>query len=339
MNLVFSVLWLILSIALTELFCRTAKGTGLMDKPNERSLHLKPILRGGGLVFIGLSLISVPVLAYYTNTVFSQFWVPFLCILILSSVSFMDDFYHLSPGLRFWVQTLVALLIVLFLRPQKLDFIVLVLHNPLIISIFLFINVIWAINHFNFMDGMDGFCATQSIFLLAVYTFLLNSPEALVYRDFCWMLALSLVGFLKFNFPPARLFMGDVGSTSLGLISFLIAVIGQQKFNIPIIYWFLLNSLFLFDATITLLRRLFNKEKWFAPHRKHAYQRLKQSGISARSILLGQFLINICSLFLVSLLAYHKLNLLIVLCMQIVILSLAYGFTEVRFPMEKGSTG
>ena len=73
--------------------------------------------------------------------------------------------------------------------------------------------------------------------------------------------------------------MGDIGSATLGLITFSIALIAQQQCQIPILYWFMLNGLFLFDATSTLIRRMIKREKWFAPHRKHAYQRLRQSGI------------------------------------------------------------
>ena len=72
--------------------------------------------------------------------------------------------------------------------------------------------------------------------------------------------------------------MGDIGSASLGLISFYIAIIAQQKYQVPIIFWFILNSLFLFDATITLLRRIIHQEKWLNAHRQHAYQRLKLCG-------------------------------------------------------------
>ena len=151
----------------------------------------------------------------------------------------------------------------------------------------------------------------------------------------CWILVFGLIGFLVFNFPPAKLFMGDVGSATLGFISFYLALIGQQKYQIPIIYWFILNGLFLFDATITLLRRIHKKEKWFAAHRKHAYQRLKQYGFNTRFILLGQICVNI-TLFAGILLMQQQTihpNAIFVLCLSIFIIM--YSLVEKLYPMFK----
>lgn len=333
MNIIFNVFFIVFSAALIKLFCVLAQNTRLMDKPNNRSLHLIPTIRGGGVVFIGLSLASLPILCYYTHTPLGDQYILLISIILLATISFFDDLYCLSAKPRFLVQCLVALLIALFMRPEKLDFILFSLANPYLIIAFLFFAVIWAINHFNFMDGLDGFCASQAIFLLAAYAFFLSFHPALIYQDFCLVLISSLLGFLIFNFPPAKIFMGDVGSASLGLITFSIAVIAQQKYQIPILYWFLLNSLFLFDATLTLVRRILKKEKWFAPHRKHAYQRLKQFGVSSRMILLGQIVINVVFLLLVLLFQENKLNLMLLILLQLGIMWLIYSLIEKRFPM------
>lgn len=183
------------------------------------------------------------------------------------------------------------------------------------------------------MDGMDGLCALQAIFLLAAYAFLLSLHPAAIYEQFCWVLISSLIGFLFFNFPPAKLFMGDVGSASLGLITFAIAVIGQQKFQIPILYWFILNGLFLFDATVTLLRRVINNEKWFVAHRKHAYQRLKLYGVGARTILFWQAVINIGFFVAVYMVHNNTINASIVVCVQLIVLSVIYYQIEKIAPM------
>ncbi|HAT9661542.1 TPA: glycosyl transferase, partial [Legionella pneumophila subsp. pneumophila] len=220
-----------------------------------------------------------------------------IAIIFIATISFIDDFYNLSVTIRFFFQCLIAFLIVIFILPSQLDFGLFLFENTYLIAFFLFFAVIWAINHFNFMDGLDGFCASQAIFLLAAYALFFNSAGSLIYQDFCLILISSLAGFLIFNFPPAKIFMGDVGSASLGLITFFIAIIAQKNYQIPILYWFILNSLFLFDSTVTLIRRIIKHEKWFSPHKKHAYQRLKQLGINSRFILLGQTIIN-GSLFL-----------------------------------------
>lgn len=334
MNLALSLFFFVLSVALTKLFLVLAADTRLMDKPNDRSMHLKPTIRGGGLIFIGLSLLSLPILCFMTQT---PFWgTPFvlmLAVFLVAAVSFLDDLYNLSAKPRFLVQCMVALLLVLFIRPQQLDFGLFTLSYSVLIVPFLFITSVWAINHFNFMDGIDGFCASQAIFLGVAYAVLFALYGATFYQSFCWVFISCLTGFLVFNFPPAKLFMGDVGSATLGLITFSLALVGQQKFQIPILYWFMLNGLFLFDATCTLIRRFLKKEQWSAPHRKHAYQRLRQYGLTVPRILLGQLLINSFFFVLVLLLNLNRFYPLLLILLQIGFVLLIYYLIEKKFPM------
>lgn len=329
-----SVFFILLSFVCTKLFCGIAQNSKLIDKPNDRTLHLKPTVRGGGIVFIGLSLLILPFIWYFTGTLYKESVFLLLCILLIAGVSFFDDIYDLPIKIRLGVQCIVAFILAVFIRPEKLDFILFSVSHDYIIIPFVFFMVIWAINHFNFMDGLDGFCASQAIYLLASYFILFNVPHALVYQDFCWILICSLIGFLIFNFPPARLFMGDVGSASLGLIIFSMALIAQQKYQIPIVYWFMLNSLFLFDSTVTLLRRIMNKEQWFAPHKKHAYQRLKQFGMDTRFILFAQLLMNGFIGCLVFLSWTQKLTILCALFMLTLILFSYYFIIERIYPMH-----
>lgn len=335
MNIVLSLFLLLLSAALTKVFCVVAKNTLLVDKPNERTLHSKPTVRGGGLVFIGLSLFFLPLICWMNQTALSEQLVLITCIILLAGVSFIDDLYHLSVRIRFLIHSLVAVLIALFMQPEQLDFILFSITNSVFIFLFLFFIVIWAINHFNFMDGLDGFCASQAVFLCIGYALFFALQGAAFYQDFCLILAFSLVGFLVFNFPPAKIFMGDVGSASLGLITFSMALIAQQKYDIPILYWFMLNALFLFDSTITLLRRMLNKENWFAPHKKHAYQRLKQLGMDSRFILSGQAGLNGLFLLFVILSYEQRINIGVLLLVQMSILITLYYRIDKRYPMHE----
>ncbi|HAU0025819.1 TPA: glycosyltransferase family 4 protein, partial [Legionella pneumophila] len=326
MNIILNVFLIFVSAILTKLFALFAQHTKLIDIPNERNLHSRPTVRGGGLVFIGLSLFCW---FFICN---SQFFLTLdqfifsIAIIFIATISFIDDFYNLSVTIRFFFQCLIAFLIVIFILPSQLDFGLFLFENTYLIAFFLFFAVIWAINHFNFMDGLDGFCASQAIFLLAAYALFFNSAGSLIYQDFCLILISSLAGFLIFNFPPAKIFMGDVGSASLGLITFFIAIIAQKNYQIPILYWFILNSLFLFDSTVTLIRRIIKHEKWFSPHKKHAYQRLKQLGINSRFILLGQAIIN-GSLFLsVMFMHFQFFNLKNLIIIQLCYLSAIYFF-------------
>ncbi|HAT8358264.1 TPA: glycosyl transferase, partial [Legionella pneumophila] len=272
MNIILNVFLIFVSAILTKLFALFAQHTKLIDIPNERNLHSRPTVRGGGVVFIGLSLFCWFFICNSQFFLTLEQFIFSIAIILIATISFIDDFYNLSVKIRFFFQCLIAFLIVIFILPSQLDFGLFLFENTYLIAFFLFFAVIWAINHFNFMDGLDGFCASQAIFLLAAYALFLNSAGSLIYQDFCLILISSLAGFLIFNFPPAKIFMGDVGSASLGLITFFIAIIAQKNYQIPILYWFILNSLFLFDSTVTLIRRIINYEKWFSPHKKHAYQ-------------------------------------------------------------------
>lgn len=331
-----SVFFILLSFVCTKLFCGIAQNSKLIDKPNDRTLHLKPTVRGGGIVFIGLSLLIIPFIWYFTGMLsfYKESVFLLLCILLIAGVSFFDDIYDLPIKIRLGVQCIVAFILAVFMRPEKLDFILFSLNHGYIIIPFIFFMVIWAINHFNFMDGLDGFCALQAIYLLACYFILFNVHHALAYQEFCWILICSLVGFLIFNFPPAKIFMGDVGSASLGLIIFSMALIAQQKYQIPVIYWFMLNSLFLFDSSVTLLRRMMNKERWLAPHKKHAYQRLKQYGIDTRFILLIQLTVNGVIGVIVLLSWIQKITEAFALLLLIICLISYYLWIEKLYPMR-----
>lgn len=333
MNIVFAVIFSICSALFTKVFWRLAQNTRLLDKPNNRSSHTIPVVRGGGLVFIGLIVLALPLLCFYTQTPLYDF-IPFiLSTILLAMVSFIDDLYNLSFKIRLLFQTLVAVILAISYWPFHLQLLLFDLSNPAVVLVFVVLGTLWSINHFNFMDGIDGLCALQAVFLCAAYGLLFCLSQAFLYQDFCLLIVFSLLGFLVFNFPPAKLFMGDVGSAVLGLIVFAIALIGQQKFHIPIAYWFLLNALFLFDATFTLIRRMIRKENWTAAHRKHAYQRLKQAGMNNRLILLGQGLVNVCFLVLVLLVFSEKLSIDLALLLEFMGLSLIYFLIESIEPM------
>jgi UDP-N-acetylmuramyl pentapeptide phosphotransferase/UDP-N-acetylglucosamine-1-phosphate transferase len=331
--MVFGLSIIIFSILLIKSFCVLAKNTNFMDKPNDRSLHTVPTIRGGGLVFISLSLCSLPFICYLTQSSLGEHFILMLSIVLIAAISLYDDLYTLPAKPRFVVQAVVAGLICLFMSPRELDFIFFSLTNLYFIGVFIFLATIWAINHFNFMDGLDGFCASQAVFLFASYALLFNFHHAWMYQDFCLVLVCSLIGFLIFNFPPSKLFMGDIGSATLGLITFSIALIAQHKYQIPLIYWFVLNSLFLFDSTITLVRRVINKEKWSSAHRKHAYQRLKQYGLDTRVILLGQLILNLSFLMGVLFLQNNIINLSSLLIFIFSTLIIIYCLTERFYPM------
>lgn len=333
MKIIASLCMVLLSASLIRLFCLVANNTRLLDKPNERTLHAKPTVRGAGVVFVGLWLLAIPLIALLTHTNLSHQLILIISVFTLGTVSFIDDLINLSVKLRLLIQCLVSLVITIYLSPLSLNFIHFTLSNQLLVFVFVFAGLIWAINHFNFMDGLDGFSAIQAIFLLSTYSLIFGNHNGVFYESVCLMLTANLLGFLIFNFPPAKVFMGDVGSATLGLTTFLMGLIAQKYYDVPILYWFMLNGLFLFDATITLIRRIINREVWYAPHKKHAYQRLKQLGVSSEIILLGQIAINTGIMGLVTCLHFYEKYMLSIVTVEFVGLSIVYFLIERVYPM------
>lgn len=304
-----------------------------MDNPNERSMHTNSTVRGGGLIFVGLFLVALLFQTYLTDNYHIEIFTLFVGALLIAGIGFIDDMYNLSAKTRFVIQCFVAVLISILVTPNTLNLGFMVLKQQYIQMFILFFSALWSINHFNFMDGIDGLCASQAIFLFASYSILFGFHDASIYQAICLMLMASLLGFLMFNFPPAKLFMGDVGSATLGFLTFYLAIIGQKQYQIPFYYLFILNGLFLFDSTITLLRRIFEGEKWFSPHKKHAYQRLKQWGLNTRFILLGQYILNGSLLVMVLLFEGKYISMAFLVFYSMGILCSVYYYVECLYPM------
>jgi len=242
----------------------------------------------------------------------------------------------LSAGIRFGVQCLAAI-ISLFLIGEGGYLVQPWLSSvPLpLCFLVLSIAIVWMINLFNFMDGSDGIAASEGLFVFAVGGYILFQYHAQEMATLAWGLAALLAGFLAWNWPIARIFMGDCGSYFLGFMVALYALISYKLFNVPLMIWVLLTGLFWFDATITLVRRILAGEEWRKPHRKHAYQRLLQSGWSHQSVLFGTIGVN----SILSVLAYvvskdPRLS-VFAFAAALLLLSCVYILVEITKPMYK----
>jgi glycosyltransferase WbpL len=277
----FGLVLALLSACLVQMFKSMALKRGLIDIPNARSSHEIPTPKGGGIAFVivwGLSQMILWYLEYITVNQILLF-LPGACIVAV--LGFLDDVHTLSAGKRFLVQFMAALLCVgtsLVLKGQyELMMLCLV---PLAV-----IGLMWSINLFNFMDGLDGLAAVEAIFVLGVggvvCWFYGQTPLALIAGS----MAFAVLGFLSANWPKASIFMGGVGSYPLGFLVGALAGVSTFLYEVPIVLWVILYGVFWFDATLTLLRRMLNKEPWTKPHRSHAYQRLHQAGFSHQQVL------------------------------------------------------
>lgn len=281
----FNFVILVLSGLLTWVFRIYAIRKSLMDIPNDRSSHNIPTPRGGGLA-IAITWFSGLTWFFVSGKIESSLFYAMLCGLPLTLIGFADDVFTLKPNVRFLVQFLCSAGALFCLGGlTNLKFGTWNLELRILLSFLAFVAIVWSINLFNFLDGIDGYIGTESVFV-GIASF------ALFGQSIGLLLAFSVLGFLIWNWPKAKIFMGDVGSTLLGFIIAVFAIYHQNMHlsNLPV--WVILTSVFWYDATITLWRRFSNGEQLSQAHRKHAYQRLVQSGWSHQKTTLGALLIN-----------------------------------------------
>jgi Fuc2NAc and GlcNAc transferase len=157
--------------------------------------------------------------------------------------------------------------------------------------------ITWLTNLYNFMDGSDGLAATQAVctgIIITVLLFMLNQTgNAFISAS----LTASALGFLMWNWPPAKIFMGDVGSCLIGFIYAALALSSILQSDSMLAIWFIVLSVFICDATLTLFKRIISREKWYRAHRQHAYQKLIQMGFLHKQVNYFVIIINLCMLF------------------------------------------
>lgn len=270
-------------------------GLAILDHPNERSLHEKPIPRTGGLAFLPGVLVSLIVVASFTDGDVSWWWL-LTGALLVGGVSFIDDVIELSPAVRFLVHAVAASLVVpagLLVETLVLPGLVIPLASFLAILLSILF-VIWLVNLFNFMDGMDGFSGGMALIGFGTFAILGYLGGNAGFSIICAAISASVAGFLLFNFPPARIFMGDVGASTVGYLAAVLSLVASQQDIFPLWVGVLVFSPFIVDATFTLLKRLLTGKKIWEAHRSHCYQRLVRGGWSHRRTVLWEYVLMLC---------------------------------------------
>lgn len=299
------IFFFIISFFLTYLIKNYAIKKALYDIPNERSSHTTPTPHGGGIAIAITWFLGLISLFIFDNIDTSLFYALFFGGVIISTISYLDDLYELSPKIRLLVQTFVALLGLFFLGGfQELNLFLFTIENQLFLTIFATLMIVWFINLYNFLDGIDGYAGSEAIFLAAGGLIFFGGSHFLV-------LIAAVLGFLLWNWEKAKIFMGDVGSTLLGynVAIFTIYYSNAQSTNFWI--WIALFGAYWFDATYTLYKRYLNGEKLSQAHKKHAYQRLTQSGWSHEKVTLALIRLNIVLFLLVYVFDVHILTILL----------------------------
>lgn len=269
----FAVAWVTVSMLL-----RTFAGR-MLDHPNERSLHQQPVPRTGGIGVAAGIAVSVPLVSPI------EWWPLWLGAALLVGVSFVEDLAGLSILGRLAAHFLAAGALVSGLLAQGLEW---------GWAAVVIVPVVWMINLYNFMDGMDGLAGGMAVvgfgFLALLSWVGQHQPLMLVSAS----IAAAAGGFLLFNLHPARIFLGDAGSTTLGFLAAGLGLTGWHYGVWSLWVPLLVFSPFIVDASVTLARRLMRGEKFWQAHRSHYYQRLVLSGWSHRRTALAEYGVMVC---------------------------------------------
>jgi Fuc2NAc and GlcNAc transferase len=261
---------------------------------------------------------------------------PFLALVgggvLIASVGWKDDKDGLTPRVRSFSHFLAAAWAVYCLGGfSAINVGFADLHLAWVGSIVAVIGTVWMINLYNFMDGVDGIAGTEAVSVAAIGGLLLLWQQSFSPAVVCFLLAASVAGFLMWNWPPAKIFMGDVGSGFLGFIFAVMAMWSEQSGAIPLIIWILLLGVFVIDATSTLILRVSQGNKWYEAHRSHVYQLAIQAGYSHKQVTLTVLAIN-CGLAVIAYWVFRVPHLLLPVSLTTaVILVVIYKYLQKHF--------
>ena len=281
----------VLTASILLWFLRTDSILLTRDIPSSRGLHEHVVPRGGGLAILA-GVVIVGMLGHLQGVRNVELTPVTLASLIgVAVMGFLDDRFDLSVGLRLCAGLALTSLLVL---GSLGDHFILLFGQEYVWPLGLLVpigavGIFWLMNLFNFMDGADGVAGVQGLVastVLAIW-FATYGEEFLALVNVA--IAGACFGFLWFNWSPARVFMGDVGSLALGAWFGVMSLIGVTRYGLPLEACLILLGVFVFDATLTLVRRLLKGRRIMQAHREHLYQKLILAGWSHRnvSILMG----------------------------------------------------
>ncbi|MEO8313270.1 MAG: glycosyltransferase family 4 protein [Pseudomonadota bacterium] len=295
---------LLLSVALTGVVRVYALRAGLLDAPNLRSSHLEPTPRGGGIAIAAVVCLGLAGLAAFNRFDARTVVAIVPAGLAVAIAGFVDDRRGLSPGIRFAIHLGAAILYLVTVSGPPTLGIRWLDSLPWLAFVVTLLGLVWLLNLFNFMDGIDGIAGSElasvsfGLALVACLSGGAREPQLLGL-----LLGSAGIGFLAWNWPPARIFMGDVGSGFAGMVLGMLALQTMRDCDVTAWVPLILLGVFTADATLTLLRRALRGERLYDAHRTHAYQWMSRRWGSHRRVVLGQIAINMLWLLPLALLA------------------------------------
>ncbi len=263
-----------------------ARKSGMIAFPGERQSHQRATPTGGGLGLIFSIVITTACLELMISL--PGFWWQNVLpgVVLLTIVGWRDDRTPVSQLLRLLVQLAVSIWLLGFgwweLSLKDMAFLAVVI-----------VAMVWLMNVYNFMDGSNGMAGFQGVFAGMTMAVLFQLGGEYTMALVAVVVAAACAGFLPLNFPHAKVFMGDVSSVPLGFLFASLAVYGVQTGSMSLPLSILIMSVFLVDATLTLLSRAFRGERWYTAHAQHVYQRLIAKGWSHSRVLVAYQVINV----------------------------------------------
>jgi Fuc2NAc and GlcNAc transferase len=323
------------SLILTGIIHRYALRNAILDKPNERSLHTNPTPRGGGLAIV-VTLVASTIALHLLGKVSRETMIALFGTIPIALVGWLDDKKGVSPQVRFPIHILSALWALFWIggMPTLMLGGQVFTLGHIIGGLLALVGIVWATNLYNFMDGSDGIAGAEALTIGLTGAMLLWAAGA----EGLSLLSLSTggaaLGFLFWNWSPARIFMGDVGSGALGFWFAALALSSERSMAVPATLWGLIAGVFVVDATLTVVRRAMRREQLHVAHRTHAYQRMVAAGWTHRHVAMAVIAIN----FVLGLLAFVAQRIpeydYLVVAAGFVMLFAIYALVERRSPMK-----
>jgi len=283
----------VIGYALTAWIRGFALRKGIVDILNPRSSHVVATPRGGGLAFVIVFLVAALIFVFLFPAS-RDLWIALLGGgALVSIVGWIDDRRKLSSWLRLFFYGLAIVWAVFWIGglPQIQIGISVLRLGLLGYGVAWFVTFTF-VNLYNFMDGIDGLAAGEGLVVSAVAGAILAIAGDWELAVACWVLAAALAGFLRWNWPPAKIFMGDVGSNFLGFVFCILAIASENRGSMPLLVWVILLSVFWVDGVATLTKRLLHGKPPYEAHREHAYQRAVRHGYTHRQVTMAILLVD-----------------------------------------------
>lgn len=329
---VISILVFILSLLLTDGVRYYALRYNLIDHPNQRSSHRIPTPRGGGIAIV-LSFFLALTDLWLNHLVSTSLFYALIGGVVIAISGLCDDFYSIKARIRLMIQFATAMFALYILGGlPTLDFGTWQFHLSFFGTLIGIISIVWLINLYNFMDGIDGLAGSEGFFVslsAGAMTWIIHYHDIAVVF---FLLAASILGFTVLNWQPAKIFLGDVGSSFLGYTLAILGIYCIKQTPLSISFWLILLAVFICDASFTVIQRTLSGKTWYLAHREHAYQLLSMDGASHRKITLLILIYNLLILLPSAAISLYFNNAAgIIMLVNIVCLFTIWRFIRNRF--------